>query len=313
MLRMVLRRLLVSIPLLFLVTFLTFGLVSLLPGSPAVTILGPTASQDQYHQLDVQLGLDQPLWTRYGHWLAKAVRGDFGTSLITGDPVARILDERLPVTLSLIIGATMLATVLGIGLGILGAVRAGRRGGVADVLSLVGSAVPNFWLALVLVAGFSVSWKLLPATGYVSLAEGPGPWARSLILPWTALALGGSALIAKQTRDAFAAALAMDFVVVLQANGLSRRSVLYRHALRNAAIPISTSIGIVFVGLLSGSVLIETVFAAPGLGSATVAATNQHDLPVIQGAVVYFTLMVVLMNLLVDLSYGWLNPRVRLS
>jgi peptide/nickel transport system permease protein len=180
------------------------------------------------------------------------------------------------------------------------------------VLSLAGSAIPNFWLALVLVAVFSVSWRLLPATGYASLAAGPQQWARSLVLPWLALALGGTAVIAKQTRDSFADAMSMEFIRVLQANGLSRRSIRYRHALRNAAIPITTTVGVVFVGLLSGSVLIETVFAAPGLGSAAVAATSEHDLPVIQGAVVYFTLLVVAMNLLVDLSYGWLNPRVRL-
>ncbi|MEO6700681.1 MAG: ABC transporter permease [Jatrophihabitantaceae bacterium] len=311
MLRLIGRRLLVSIPLLFVVSFLTFGLISLLPGSPSVTILGPTASQQQYQQLDQQLGLNRPLWTQYTSWLARAVRGDFGDSLITGDPVHKVLTDRLPVTLSLIAGATLLAALLGVGLGIAGAVRRGRRADAVNVISLAGSAIPNFWLALVLVATFSVSLRWLPATGYTSLAAGPWPWARSLLLPWLALGLGGTAVIAKQTRDGFAEAMSMDFIRVLRANGLSERSIRYRHALRNAAIGIVTTIGMVFVGLLSGSVLIETVFAAPGLGSATVTATSEHDLPVIQGAVVYFTLLVVVMNLLVDLSYGWLNPRVR--
>lgn len=309
----VLRRRLVSSVLLLVVSLISFLLISLLPGSPAVVILGPNAGVAQYRALDHQLGLDRPLWSQYLTWLGHAVRGDFGASWVSGQPIGQELAQRLPVTLSLVLGATIVAALLGVALGVQSAIRSRSARGAVDVVSLAGAAIPGFWLGLVLVTAFAVAWPVLPATGYVAFAAGPLSWLRSLVLPWVTLALGGSALIAKQTRDSLGEVLSRPFVRVYVANGLSTRSIVYRHALRNAAVPVLTTVGVVFVGLLSGSVLVESVFALPGLGSAAVNATTSHDLPVIQAVAVWFTVLVVVVNLVIDLAYVWVDPRVRIS
>jgi peptide/nickel transport system permease protein len=198
-----------------------------------------------------------------------------------------------------------------VGLGVLSAARGGWLGRLVDVLALIGLGLPSFWLGLVLVTLFAVTIRLLPATGYVPLEASPADWARSLVLPVTTLALHGVAVFARQTRDAMLEALSRDFVRALRANGAAEASIVLRHGLRNAAIPVVTVIGLVFVYLLSGTVLVEAVFAMPGLGGLAVQATTQHDLPMIQGVVLVFTLVVVAVNLAVDLAYGWLDPRVR--
>lgn len=311
MLRLIVRRLLISVPLVVFVSLLTFLLEALTPGDTARVILGNNYTPAAYAQLRHQLGLDQSVLVQYWHWLVGALHGNLGVSPISGLDVANEVTTRLAVTLSLIVGTTVVATVAGLALGVLSAVRGGGAGRVVDVLSLLGFALPNFWLGLVLVTVFAVALRLLPATGYVSLATSPGGWVRSLILPVVALAVHGVTVIAKQTRDGMLNALSRDFVRTLRANGATRRSILFRHALRNAAIPVVTVIGLMFVGLLSGTVLVETVFAMPGLGGLAVQATTQHDLPLIQGVAVVFTLIVVLVNLVVDLAYGWLNPKVR--
>lgn len=308
---LIFRRLLVSIPLVVLVSLLTFLLEALAPGDTARTILGENYTPQGYAQLRHALGLDQPVLTQYWHWLTGAVHGDFGVSPISGLDVGNQIATRLGVTLSLIIAATVVAGLLGVALGAASAVRGGALGRAVDVLSLVGLAVPGFWLGFVLVTLFAVAVRLLPATGYVPVGASPVAWARSLILPTVALALAPVALIAKQTRDGMLDALNRDFVHTLRANGASEASIVFRHALRNAAIPVVTVVGLMFVGLLNGTVLVETVFAMPGLGGLAVQSTTQHDLPVIQGVAVTFTVIVVLVNLLVDLAYGWLNPKVR--
>lgn len=179
------------------------------------------------------------------------------------------------------------------------------------MLSLLGLAVPAFWLALVLIAGLAVKLAWFPVTGYVPLAEDPFEWARSLALPVLSLSLGAVAIIAKQTRDSILDVSGKDFIRVMEANGFSPRSILYRHVLRNAAMPVVTVLGVVLVNLLAGTVFVETVFAMPGLGGVIQQATVQHDIPLIQGTVLYITLLVVLVNLLVDLAYSRLDPRVR--
>ncbi len=311
MLRLVLRRLAISVPLILVVTLLTFLLQSVAPGDTARTILGINYTPQGYATLRHQLGIDQPVLVQYGHWLAGALRGDLGVSPISGLDVGVEITNRLGVTLSLIVAATVLAALIGIGLGALSAVREGWLGRAVDVLSLVGLGLPNFWLGLVLVSMFAVAIPLLPATGYVSIVDSPSEWALSLILPVLTLAVGAVAVVAKQSQDAMREALAQDFIETLRANGASTRSIIFRHALRNAAIPVVTVLGLVFVSLLSGTVLVEAVFAMPGLGGLAVQATTQHDLPMLQGVALTFTLIVVTVNLVVDLSYGWLNPRVR--
>jgi peptide/nickel transport system permease protein len=313
MVRLVAYRLLVSVPLLFGVSLLTFVLVSFTPGDAARTILGGNGTPQQYAQLRHEMGLDQPLYVQYGRWLQSVLHGDLGSSLFSGEPVTQALGERLPVTLSLIVGATILSALLGIGLGVLSALRAGRIGWIVDVLSLAGLAVPAFWLGLILVTFFAVDMRLFPATGYVPLDQSVGEWVRALVLPVVTLAVGGVAVVAKQTRDSMLDVLQRDFIRMLRASGVSEWSIILKHALRNAAIPVVTVLGLIFVSLLSGTVLVESVFVLPGLGSLAVQATSQHDLPVIQGVAVTFTLIVISVNVMVDLTYGWLNPKVRSS
>ncbi|MGC7101850.1 ABC transporter permease [Amycolatopsis lurida] len=311
MARLIGRRLLISAVLVLVISLLTFLLQSAAPGDAARTILGDRYTPEAYAKLREQLGLDEPVLVRYWDWLGNAVRGDLGSSPISGLSVAEEVGNRLPVTLSLILCATTATALLGVALGVLSAVRGGRLGRLVDVLSLLGYALPNFWLALILVTLFAVTVQLLPATGYVPASVSTGDWARSLVLPVITLALPGTAVFAKQTRDAMLEALSRDFVSALRANGASEASIVFRHALRNAAIPVLTLVGLTFIGLLSGTVFVEAVFAMPGLGGLAVQATTQRDLVMIQGVVVVFTLVVVVVNLVVDLAYGWLNPKVR--
>ena len=313
MLRFVVRRLLFSAPLVFGVSTVTFLLVSLLPSDAARTILGQYATPQQYTQLRHSLGLDQPLLTRYWHWLEHAAQGNLGVSPIYGASVTSLLDSRLSVTLSLVIGSTLVAAVVGIGLGVASALQSGLLGKLVDGLALIGLALPNFFLGLLLISWFAVSIRLFPATGYIPLTTSPGQWLRSLVLPVLTLAVPGIAVIAKQTRDSMLDVMSRPFVRTLRASGVPRRLIVFKHALRSAAIPVATVISLVFIGALSGTVLVESVFALPGLGGLAVQATTSHDLPVIQGVVLYFTVIVVAVNVVVDLAYCALDPRVRTS
>jgi peptide/nickel transport system permease protein len=311
MLRLLLYRLTVMIPMFVGVTLVTFILVSLTPGDPAVAVLGQSATSAQLAQLRQQLGLDLPLPVQYWDWLIKALRGNLGTSVFSSQTVLGTIDARLPSTLSLAALALIVTAVLGVGLGIASTRSSRLIARCADFFSLLGFAVPNFWLALLLVYLVGVKLQWLPATGYVAFSASPAGWIESLILPTIALSLGGIAAVAKQTRDALSTALSSDYIRVLRANGASERSLLYRHALKNAAIPVVTVLGLLTVGLVSGVVVIEQVFAIPGVGSLAVQVTNEHDLPMLQGIVVYFVLMVMAINLVLDLAYGWLNPQAR--
>ncbi|MFJ8666278.1 ABC transporter permease [Streptomyces sp. NPDC093600] len=312
-LRLVGRRLLSSTPLLFLVSALTFVLVSLVPGDPARTIVGQHATVEQYTAVRAQLGLDEPLPVQYWDWLVRVLHGDLGSSLFSGEPVTAVLNSRLPVSLWLIVAGTAVSGILGVSLGLVTARRGGFLVKIVDGLSLVGLAVPAFWFALVLIAILSVKLRWFPVTGYVPFSDDPAQWGRSLVLPVASLSLGAVAVIAKQTRDSVMDTLGRDFIRVMQANGFSQRSILYRHVLRNAALPVVTVLGVVLISLLAAAVFVETVFAMPGLGLLTQQATIQHDIPVIQGAVLYITVLVVIVNLLVDLAYRQLDPRVRAS
>ncbi|MFF0574923.1 ABC transporter permease [Streptosporangium saharense] len=312
-LRLVIRRLLASMPLLFLTSALTFVLVSLVPGDPARTIAGQHSTAEQYRLIRGQLGLDQPLPVQYWNWLTQVFRGDLGSSLFSGEAVTSILQNRLPVSLSLILASTVVSGLAGVALGLLSARRGGVLMKIVDGLALFGLAAPPFWLALLVIEVFAVTLRWFPVTGYVPLEEDPGGWAGSLVLPVVSIALGAVAIIAKQTRDSVLDTMSRDFIRVMQANGFSPRSILYRHILRNAALPIVTVLGVLMVSLLGAVVFVETVFAMPGVASLTQQATVQHDIPVIQGAVLYITVFVIVVNLVVDLAYVRLDPRVRTS
>ncbi len=313
MIKMVMRRVGSSIPALVAVSLLTFVLERLAPGDPAVTILGPSGTPEQYQALRDQLGLNDPVWQQYLHWLSKAARGDLGVSLFSGEPVSSIINQRLGITLSLVTGAIIVTAVLGVTLGVVGAIRGGRLGRVLDLLSLTTFAIPNFWLGMLLVAGFAVALPLFPATGYTSGTDSIPGWLGSLALPVTALALSGTAAVAQQTQGAMRDVLQSEFVRNLRLNGIAERSIIWKHGLKNAAIPVVTVLGVYFIALLSGTVVVETVFAMPGLGGLALQATTDHDIPMIQGIAVYLTMLVVVVNLLLDVAYGWLNPKARIS
>jgi len=313
MFRHVTRWLGVSLVMLFTITALTFVLASMAPGDAAKAILSSESGSytaQQYQQMRHALGIDQPLLVQYWHWLDGVAHGNLGTDLFSGQPVAQELNARLAPSLSLIIGTVLVAGVTGVSLGIISALRGGIVGRAVDAVSLLGLAVPSFWLALALAELLAVKIRLFPATGYIPLGASPAGWLRAITLPILTLSAGAVAFIAKQTRDSMAEVMLREFVVMLRARGLSRRSVVLRHALRNAAIPVVTLLGLLFVGLLGGTVLIEDVFAIPGLGQQAVTAAGSHDLPVIEGVAFYFTVIVVIVNLLVDLSYRLLNPKV---
>jgi peptide/nickel transport system permease protein len=312
-LRAIVRRLVISIPLLFVVSALTFVLVSLIPGDAARQILGAGAPNDEYEALRHALGLDRPLYSQYWQWLHRAITGDLGASVFSGERVVHAIDVRLPVTLSLIGGSLLVSVTFGVALGVFSAIRGGALGRAVDAFALAGFALPAFWLGAELIVLFAVKVRWFPATGYTPLAESFSGWLRSITLPVVALGLGATASIAKQTRQAMLDALSSEYIRMAWANGLSPRSVVFRHALKNAAIPVVTVTGIQAINLLGGTVLIENVFALPGLGGLTVSAVTQHDLPTVEGLVVYFTILVVAINFLTDIAYSWLNPRIRTS
>lgn len=308
--RIVAQRLLWSAPMVLLVSALTFVLAWLTPGDAARTVLGTNTNPEAYQQVRTQLGLDQSLATQYTSWLSGVVRGDFGESLFTGESVSTILAQRAGVSLSLILGATLVCAVVGVGLGTLSAVVGGWVARAVDALSLFGMSVPTFWFALLLVLVAAVRFPLFPATGYVPLTQSPAAWFVCLVLPVIALAVGGIAMVAKQTRGAMIDVLGKEYIRVLRANGVRPRAILLRHGLKNAAVPVVTVLGLIMVGLLGGTILVEQVFALPGIGSLAVTATAKHDLPVLEGVVVAYALIVVVLNLATDLAYAWLNPRI---
>jgi peptide/nickel transport system permease protein len=311
MLKGIAPRLIGSLVLLVIVPTVTFFVQGVASANVARTVLGLNASQAQVDAFNHRLGLDQPFAVRYFHWLGGAVHGDLGVSYTTSQSVQSILAPRLDVSLSLIIGSMLVFTVAGLILGVLSATGGKIVGQVIDGVSAIGIAVPNFWLAVILITVFAVQLPLFPATGYVPFAQDPSMWLSSLVLPVIALAFGGVTAVAKQTRDQMLLAVSSPFARTLRANGASEFSLVYKHALRNAAGPVVTVLGIIFVGALSGTVIIENIFVLPGLGSQALQSSLQADLPVIQGISLYFTVIVVIVNVLVDLANAILNPKVR--
>jgi peptide/nickel transport system permease protein len=311
MIRPVIRRLLLSLPLFVCVTGITFVLEALTPGNVASAILGTNATRQSLAALRRRLGLDDPFYVTYWHWLTGLFHGNMGRSLLTGSPVAATLNSRLPVTLSLIIGALVVAGVLGVLFGVASAVLGGIVGRIADFVSLVGLALPTFWVGYLLVLAFAVELRWFPAIGYVGFAQSPANWARSLVLPVFTLSIGGIALIARQTRDAMLDTLAQPYVRSLRARGIPRRSIIFKHALRNALPPVLTLLGLYAVSLLLGTIVVETIFSLPGIGSVVVGAVIQHDVYIVAGASVYFTVITLVVFTLVDLVSAWANPKLR--
>ncbi len=311
MLNVALRRLAISVPMVVIIATLTFLLINLIPGDPAIAILGPEATPAEYAAVREALGLNRPLLIQYGDWMFSAIQGDLGTSIRTGRPVVAMIGERMEVTVSMAVIAVIVTAVLGVLIGLVGALKGGWIGRSSQVIAVLGTSVPNFWFGILLVLLFAVTLGWLPATGYSGLSAGIGPWAQHLILPVTAIALAGVAGIARQTRASMNEVLGRDFIRTLLASGTPYREIVFKHALRNAAIPVVTSLSFQFIGLLSGAIVIDQVFALPGLGSIMLVAINGRDIPVVQGVVILTAILVIVVNLLVDLLNAWINPKVR--
>lgn len=313
MIAFIVRRLLTGIVLLAAITTFGFTLLYLGGGDIARKILGENADAQTVAQKAAELGLDRPVMVQYGDWLASAVTGDLGTSWFSGQPVATAIISRLSVTLSLVAGAIVIIAIVSVVLGVLAATKRGWVDRVAQVIALVGFAIPGFLFAVGLVLLFALTLGWFDPTGYVAFTTSPSGWAKTVTLPVIALALGGIAAVTQQIRGSVIDALRNDYVRTLRSRGIPIRRVILKHVLRNAAGPALAVLAVYFVGLMGGAVIVEQVFAIPGLGQVAVQATGLGDIPLVMGLLVATGVIVIVFNLLVDLAQGWLNPKVRLS
>lgn len=314
MTRLVAHRLVALLGVLFAVSILVFLMTSLLPGDPVRLIIGPDGTQEQYAEVESQLGLDRNVVVRYVDWLGDVVRGDLSTSYFSSQPVSERLVDGARVTLSIVVPAIVISSLLGVALGVVAALRPnGPADRVASLFASVGLATPNFWVGMLLALLFAVTLSWLPATGYVAFDQGALQWARSLVLPVAAMALRPLALVARMTRASLLHVLNQEYVRTALARGVPRTRIILRHAIRNAMVPVVTVIGVQAGFLISTTVVIERVFALPGLGSLAIAAVLQQDVPLVQGFVLVVAAFTVLIGLLIDVATAWLNPRVRMS
>jgi peptide/nickel transport system permease protein len=308
----ILKRVLISIPVLFGMSLLVFSLIHMVPGDPARVMLGLTATPENIATLRAQLGLDDPLWRQYLTWVWNLLHGDLGQDFRSHEPLTDMLLARLPVTLELTVLAILMSVVIAIPLGV---IAAARRRGPADVagsaFSLVGISVPDFWLGVLLVLVVSMRLEWLPPSGYRPISEGIVDNLRYMFLPALTLAISMAAVLMRTTRAAIIEVLEQDFVKFARAKGLRERLVIYKHALRNASIPIVTVLGLQFGYLLGGAVIVETMFSLPGIGRMTLNAVNTRSYPIVQGGVLVIGALFLLVNLVTDLLYAILNPRIK--
>ena len=312
MLAYVVRRLVATVFVMAFVAFFVFSLLYLTPGDPAATIAGDLATADDIARIHRQLGLDDPFLVRFGHWAWGVLQGDLGTSIFTNLPVTTLIGQRVGPTVSLTIMALIITLSFAIPLGVIAASKVGSWiDRLVMVVAVLGFSVPSFVLAYIAILCFSVWLDWLPVQGYASLSEGFAPFIEHLILPSIVLGLIYGALIARITRAAMLEVLSQDYIRTAQAKGLTEGKVLVGHALRNAAIPIVTVIGSGIALLIGGVIVTETVFAIPGIGRLTVDAILRRDYPIIQGVTLILSAVYVVINLLVDMSYTFFDPRVR--
>lgn len=312
MIAYIIRRLLATIPVMVLVAVIVFLLVHLAPGDPASVIAGDNATSDQIAAIRTALGLDQPLWRQFLIWSGNILQGDLGHSLFWNRSVSELILQRAEPTISLAITTLLLAVTISVTLGVLAAWKAGSGLDRAVMgVAVTGFSVPVFVVGYLLVFVFAIQLRWLPVQGYRPIAEGLWPWFERLILPSIALGLAYVALIARITRTTMLEVLAEDYIRTAEAKGVSTRPMLLKHALKNAAVPIVTIIGIGVALLIGGVVITETVFNIPGVGRLVVDAIARRDYPIIQGVILVFSAVYVLVNLLVDLSYTLFDPRVR--
>jgi peptide/nickel transport system permease protein len=314
MLRYAIKRLLQSIPLLLLVSLIAFGLIKLVPGDPAVVMGGTNATPAEIEAIRQNLGLDRPWHVQIGSFYWNLARGDLGRSLLLGQPVTDAIVERLPATVAIAIYSLLLTLVFGLITGVVAALRHNTWvDQAAMTLALIGVSLPNFWLGLVLILLFSVHLGWLPTGGYVEMTTSFRGWLATATLPAISLAMLQIGLLARITRSAMLEVLRQDYIRTARAKGLSEWTIVLKHAMANVTIPVITVLGLITSVLLSGSVIIETVFSVPGMGALLGNAILRRDYPMIQGGLLFVAAALMLINLLVDLVYAWCDPRIRLE
>ncbi|GAA2848951.1 ABC transporter permease [Pseudonocardia halophobica] len=308
----ILRRLISVIPVLFIVSIGVFSLTYLIPGDAAVTLAGDTATPERIEQIRQELGLDRPMLVQYFSWLGGVLQGNLGTSIYANQSVGDELLRRFPVTFSLAVGAMLFTLIFGIAAGVLAARKPNSWvDRLVQAGSSVGIAMPSFWIALILVLIFAVNLGWLPAVGYVAPTVSFVGWLKSIILPSIALGVGGASVVARQLRGSLMDVLTLDYVRTAKARGISPRAIVLKHALKNAMVPVLTVLGVQAAYLLGGTVIVEQIFGIPGVGKYVYDSLFTLDLPVVQGSVIFIALLVILVNLLVDISYGLVNPKAR--
>ena len=310
----ILKRLVSMVPVLLLVSMLIFSLIHLTPGDPVLVMLGEEATPEARDALRRQLGFDRPLPVQYGIWLGRVLQGDLGRSIRTNQPVSEAILQRLPVTLELSLLAMLVSLSIALPAGIVAAVRRNSRADLAStVFSLLGVSMPNFFLAVLLIFVLSLQFRWLPPIGYVNPLEDLGGNLKAMVMPALTLGTALAAVVARLTRSTLLEVLQQDYVRTAWAKGLREGVVIQRHAMKNALIPVVTVVGLQLGNLLGSAIVTETIFALPGIGRLVIDSIFQRDFPLVQGVVLYLALMFLLINLVVDLIYAYLDPRIRYS
>ncbi|MCP2030261.1 peptide/nickel transport system permease protein [Okibacterium sp. HSC-33S16] len=313
MVTFILKRIGSGLVVLAAISCLTFFLLYFSSTNIARNILGEYATPEQVAAKQSELGLDQPILTRFATWVGNALTGDFGTSWFTNEPVVQSLLTRLPVTLALVVTSILIIAVLSTLIGVAAAVKRGWIDRVVQTAAVIGDAIPNFVLAIVFVTIFAIQLGFFPATSSIQPGADAGAWVASLTLPVIALVISGLTSAAQQVRSAVIKQLEKDYVRTLRSRGISEGVILFKHVLRSAAPAGLTVLSLQFIGMLGGVVIIEQIFALPGMGALAVQSTTLGDTPLVMGVVLYTVIIVIIVNLLVDLANGWLNPKVRVS
>ena len=308
----ILRRLIQIIPVLFIASIIVFSIIHLIPGDPASIMAGSNATDEQLAALRSQYGLDQPIWTQYFIWLGNVVTGNLGNSLINGFPVNELIKQRIPATIELAVAAAIIGALIALPLGIFSAL---RPGSIIDftttVFSALSFAVPGFWLAILFVLFFSLQLKLLPPSGRPEFSTQPIEHLKALIMPALTLGIAMAAKLTRYLRSAMLDELGRDYTRTARGKGLSETAIVIRHVLRNSLIPVITVFGLQIGDLLSGAIIIESIFAWPGVGRLTIQAINWRDYSILQASVMFIVVAFLVVNLLTDLIYGFIDPRIR--
>jgi len=308
----VIRRVLATIPVMGVVAVFVFSLLYLIPGDPAAVIAGDQATAEAVNRIREQLGLNEPFLTQFGRWLWHVLHGDLGNSIYVNQPVMQMILQRVEPTIALAICSMLIAVMIAVPLGVVAAWKAGSWiDHLVMAFAVLGFSFPTFVIGYLLIFALAMWANILPVQGYVSISKGLGAFLPNMIMPSLTLGIVLIALIARMTRATMLEVLSQDYIRTAQSKGLSNSKVLLGHALKNASIPIVTTIGLAFALLISGVVVTETVFAIPGIGRLTVDAILRRDYPVIQGLVLVFSASYVVVNLLIDISYTFLDPRIR--